>query len=630
MTTIFTGLSGDFWKLFSGILLIVLWIFMLIPKIWNHLSFKSWFEWNSSRILNKANKKSGFWWDMLLGLSLGPVFTSCSPTYAIILSIILPISVGQALVNVLFYALWLGLLLMLVGIGWVSVIKRMKWASNPNGWFKKILAWLIVLTWLAIMTGLDKKVETLLLDNGLFIDTSMFEERLLDDTNIMWNDADKSFLGDIEDKDLVWIYSYYDGIIPKTWDTVLFFHAKWCVTCERAKDNFLAEGIPLWINIVEVDYDKEIELKNKYNVLTQTTYVYVRNDGSLIKRRVGWTTINDLKQKIQEAKDDKKNPWELKKDNLFAEKKTAYFAWGCFWCMEWPFESLAWVEEVINGYVGWEENTANYDQVSAGKTKHRESVKVVYDPLVVSYKDLLDMYRRQIDPTDDEGQFTDKGYQYTTAIYYSNDEEKTTAEDSRDLLSISGKFDKPIVVKVVEFDKFFAAEDYHQDYYKKQSNSYEKYKKWSGRSDYIKDNWEDDNNLSHLTEIQRKVTQEGFTETPFENEYWDNKEDWIYVDVIDWTPLFSSLDKFDSWTWWPSFSKPIGQAEIDTGNDTSNNLTRTEVVSNSSDSHLWHIFDDGPEEFWWQRYCINSAALQFVSFEDMEVEGYWEWLYLFK
>lgn len=184
MTTIFTGLSGDFWKLFSGILLIVLWIFMLMPKIWNHLSFKSWFEENSSKILNKANMKSWLWWDILLWLSLWPVFTSCSPTYAIILSIILPISVWQALINVLFYALWLWLLLILIGIWWVNIIKRMKWASNPNWWFKKVLAGFIVLTWLSIMTWLDKNIETLLLDNNLFIDTSVFEKKLLDDSGL--------------------------------------------------------------------------------------------------------------------------------------------------------------------------------------------------------------------------------------------------------------------------------------------------------------------------------------------------------------------------------------------------------------------------------------------------------------
>ncbi len=208
-------------------------------------------------------------------------------------------------------------------------------------------------------------------------------------------------------------------------------------------------------------------------------------------------------------------------------------------------------------------------------------------------------------------------------------------------LQASNKFSKPIAVQIVAATQFYPAEEYHQDYYKKNSNDYNAYKKWSGRQDYITTNRKASTSKinsrkdrkpksqSELTPTQRKILFEWGTETPFDNAYRNNKEAWIYVDVIDGTPLFSSLDKFDSGTWRPSFTKPIDQSMVWSHTDTSLGMTRTEVKSSSSSGHLWHIFDDGPVELWWTRYCINSAALEFVPLDQLEIKWYNEYKKLF-
>ena len=322
--------------------------------------------------------------------------------------------------------------------------------------------------------------------------------------------------------------------------------------------------------------------------------------------------------------------------------KNAYFAWGCFWCMEGIFEGQDGVIEALSGYIWWTPETANYKDVSSGGTLHREGVKVVYDPTKITYEKLVELFWTQIDPTDEGGQFADRGYQYTTAIYYDGEEEKTIAETSKQSLENSGKFDVGIATKIGSLDPFYEAESYHQNYYKKASLRYNAYARGSGRKWFIEENWKDriaelnertysDEELrKRLTPLQYKVTQEDGTEPPFENEYWDNKEDGIYVDVIDGTPLYSSLDKFDSGTGWPSFTKAISERVIDTETDTKFFMTRTEAISASSDAHLGHIFPDGPQDKGGMRHCINSAALKFISVDELEDEGYGEYLELFQ
>ena len=321
----------------------------------------------------------------------------------------------------------------------------------------------------------------------------------------------------------------------------------------------------------------------------------------------------------------------------WSDSSRAYFAWGCFWCMEGIFESQAWVIEAISGYAEWSQEDANYERVSAGITAHREAVEVVYNSSLISFERLVELYYTQIDPTQADGQFADRGLRYTTAIYYQNEDEKRIIEEARTSLEDSKKFDKPIAVQTIPFTTFFAAEEYHQDYYKKSSLRYNLYKKWSGREWYIENTWwkelsklTQDDLKSKLTPIQYKVTQEEWTEPPFQNEYNDNKKPGIYVDIVDGTPLYSSLDKYDSGTGWPSFTRPIDPNAVKFEEDKKLFSTRIEVRSKNADSHLGHVFDDGPEDKWGKRYCMNSAALRFIPLEDLEKEWYGEYRSLFE
>lgn len=315
-------------------------------------------------------------------------------------------------------------------------------------------------------------------------------------------------------------------------------------------------------------------------------------------------------------------------------QEIATFAGGCFWCMVEPFDERPGILSVVSGYTGGTVENPTYEEVCSNATGHVEAVQIAFNPEKISYKKLVETFWQQIDPTDPGGQFNDRGESYQTAIFYHDEQQNQIAEKSKQDLEKSGKFKKPIVTRILSAKPFYPAETNHQDYYKKNAFHYKLYKKGSGRADFIKKHWSkklDKLSLKEkLSPIQYNVTQENGTERPFDNEYWDNDRSGIYVDIVSGEVLFSSNEQFDAGCGWPSFTKPIDKYHVTEHTDTSHGMIRTEVRSKEADSHLGHVFNDGPKEKGGLRYCMNSAAMRFIPKENMTEEGYEVYLNLFK
>ncbi|WP_245922587.1 peptide-methionine (S)-S-oxide reductase MsrA [Alkalicoccus saliphilus] len=333
-------------------------------------------------------------------------------------------------------------------------------------------------------------------------------------------------------------------------------------------------------------------------------------------------------------------------------QEEATFAGGCFWCIEAPFEEIEGVDSAVTGYTGGQQENPTYEEVSSGETGHMEAVKVRYDASLVTYEELLEVFWRQIDPTDPEGQFEDRGQQYSTAIFYHSEEQKRTAEDSKERLEESGIFEGQIVTDIRPAETFYQAEDYHQNFFRDNAVRYEFYRANSVRDEFREEHWGEDLDYEvaydpeqlpfwrqyeeesearlqeRLTSMQFEVTQNRETEESFENDFWNHFEKGIYVDVVSGEPLFSSTDKFESGTGHPSFTDPLSEEYVIEEIIMTASGQRREVRSFYADSHLGFVHEDEVYEDGY--YVINSAALVFIAEENMSRQGYEDFLYLFE
>lgn len=544
-STALIAIPPSFWQYFSGSIIVLVGLAIVFPNVWTKLPLVSRVSISSNKAVGAGYQKHSAYGDLLIGAALGPVFTTCSPTYLLIIATILPAAFLTGLFYLLGFVLGLtGALLLIAYFGerlTSAIGKRMGTAEGV----KRVFGVLIIVVGLAIMTGYDKQLETKILDSG---------------------------------------------------------------------------------------YGATIEFEN----------------GLLEK----FTQETDMKEQTQ--------PIQAVEGN--EQLETITLAGGCFWCIEGALQGVEGVVSAVSGYAGGSAKEAEYLTVARGTTNHREAVQIVYDPKVISTEALLNKFWASIDPVDAGGQFADRGPQYTTAIYYHTDEQKLVAEASKEALGNSGLVSGQVATRIEPFTTFYPAEEYHQDYFLKSADHYNKYKEASGREGFIEETWARDaakeyfeqqemkrdtpvtetkpkedyeytdaeiqEKLAKLTPFEYHVVAEGGTESPFENAYWDNKAAGIYVDIVTGKPLFSSTHKYDSGTGWPSFWRTIDDDSVTLQADNSLFMPRTEVVS--AGGHVGHVFEDGPQEYGGQRFCTNSASLRFVPKEDMEKEGYRKYLYLFE
>lgn len=334
------------------------------------------------------------------------------------------------------------------------------------------------------------------------------------------------------------------------------------------------------------------------------------------------------------------NDLSMKEENMMVNEEdlhTIYLAGGCFWGIEAYVKKLPGVYDTEVGYANGTTQSPTYQQVCYDNTGHAETVKVVYDTSRISTEQLLDGFFKVVDPTSVDQQGNDRGSQYRSGIFYVDEGDKAIAEAA--VAKQQEMYSAPIATEVLPLDDFYPAEDYHQDYLDKNPGGY-CHIDLSDADEFIEEAGLGMDSLSslikaedypvpsdeelkeRLTEIQYKVTQMGDTERPYTNEYAGNFDKGVYVDVVTGEPLFSSEDKFESGCGWPSFSQPIIPEVVTEKTDTQFNMIRTEVRSRAGDTHLGHVFDDGPKELGGLRYCINSASIRFIPYDELENEGY--------
>ncbi|HCX03193.1 MAG TPA: peptide methionine sulfoxide reductase [Clostridiales bacterium] len=340
----------------------------------------------------------------------------------------------------------------------------------------------------------------------------------------------------------------------------------------------------------------------------------MNNDSKLESESLEGEEINQEMRKEVEVMPNYKN----------SKFKEIYLAGGCFWGVEAYFDKILGVEYTEVGYANGKTEDTSYQEIDS--TGHAETVRVVYDPEVVELEEILEYYFKIIDPTILNRQGNDIGTQYRTGIFYKNEDDEQVI--SNFIESIKSDYDSEIVTEVEPLENFVIGEEYHQDYLEKNPNGYchinlsdiPNRKPEINPRDYEKPS--DEEIKEKLTEEEYEITQGKGTEPPFKNEYNDNKAKGIYVDIVTGQPLFSSRDKYDSGSGWPSFTKPIDKGLLRYLEDKSIGMERIEVLSISGDTHLGHVFNDGPEDEGGLRYCMNSGSLRFIPLEKMDEEGY--------